>query len=162
MFDKNGAFSNGNKLKGIKNELRKAEDNLWIIEITILDMKYMLKTIDRKKNVLVINKALNHFVNSIELSIESVNWIGAIHLFYESIKIHVLLYEIKPTLFNQRTKKYSYRKGRIKLEYLNNLKQEIMRSISHMKDFMDENSYLKIFKTTNYCKQDKTGHNLPQ
>lgn len=125
------------ELKPFANVLRSAQGNIWALEVEIPKKEYRYKLLGNNRSPNAISKAFNKFIEAIELSPKDVSWICSVQYCMDDARLYFFFFENEPTLFNQGTNCYRYRKGRIEYEHLEYFKGELLRGISHLRNTID-------------------------
>lgn len=125
------------EFKPFVDALRSAQGNIWVLDMSIPKKEYRYKLLGNNRSSNAITKAFTKFIEAIELSSKDVSWICSVQYCMYDMRLYFLFFENEPTLYNQATKDYCFRKGRIEYEHLDYFKGELLRGISHLRNTID-------------------------
>lgn len=124
IFSSNGLL-NASEKKILREKLRNTKSCIWDMVISFEEEYGKRNVYDCQQAQELLNAVLPKFFKDTKLKQENVIWFAGLHTNTDNRHIHISFFEDKPMFYNHKIKEYRYRKGRVNLEYLNNLKMNI-------------------------------------
>ena len=123
IFNQDGIMTKADK-QLLRDKLRTTESNIWDLIISLeTDAKDKMDTY--KDAYEMVRKCLPKFLKNAGFNPDNVTWYAGLHTNTDNRHVHISFFENEPTFYNAKKKKYCYRKGRVSLDYINDLKADI-------------------------------------
>lgn len=125
VFFKSSLKRVGSFRKGIYDAL----GNVWLIKIKAVKDDVTFSFSQPKSLFHVIKERLKSLLGKMDLAYSNVSWlIGVNHV----AEIMIAFYEKEPTFYSLRKKEYEYRKGKISLDVILDLKKKATKSLQRL------------------------------
>ena len=123
LFNKDGLMTKDTK-QALRQKLRDTKSNIWDLVISLeTSSKDKMDTFDKAYSM--VKRCLPKFLKRAGFNPDNVTWYAGLHTNTDNRHVHISFFENKPTFYNAKKKEYCYRKGRIKLDIINELKADI-------------------------------------
>lgn len=124
VFNGNGLLSSGEK-KILRDKLRNTKSCIWDMVLSFEEGYGKKNIYDYLQSQKLLNKVLPKFFKDCKMNPDNITWFAGLHTNTDNRHIHLSFFEDQPMFYHHKSKEYRYRKGKISLEHLNNLKMNI-------------------------------------
>mgnify|MGYP001000659698 CR=1 FL=1 len=127
VFNANGPISDAEK-KELRKRLRDTESTIWDCVISF-EERYGKENCDTpEKARKLLKKVLPSFFKSIDLNPERTTWYAGLHQNTDNRHIHLSFFQDEPNHYDRKTKSMRFRRGKIQIAKINDLKIAIERN----------------------------------
>lgn len=124
LFSSNGLLSDEEK-KDIRKRLRETDSCVWDMVISFEEGYGKRNVYDYKKAQALLKKTLPSYLSSIGLDSDNVTWFAGLHTNTDNRHIHLSFFENSPSVYDRKTKRFRYRKGKVAISNVTQFKMAI-------------------------------------
>ncbi len=126
VFNAKGQIS-GPEKKALRKRLRETDSCIWDMVISFEEEYGKANCGTPEKARELLNKVLPPFFRSIGLNPEKTTWYAGLHQNTDNRHIHLSFFQDEPNFYDRKTKGKKYRRGKIPISKVNDLKMSIER-----------------------------------
>lgn len=121
VFDSNGIMSKQD-IKSLRKMLRETKSCIWDMVISFEEFFGKEHLFHFEQAIGLLNNILPKFFKTAGLNPKNVIWYAGLHENTDNRHIHISFFEKEPTFYNHKKKEYSYRRGKIPIGAVKELK----------------------------------------
>lgn len=124
VFNQNGILT-GEEKKELRKKLRETKSTIWDLVIS-LETRFGKENMDNVNEAMeMVKSVLPRFLKRAGFRTDNVTWYAGLHENTDNRHVHISFFENEPIHYSERKKGYVYRKGRIDMRHIDNMKLDV-------------------------------------